>query len=106
MTNIEIESIIKRVISKNINPDNVFVFLFGSRASGGARVSSDYDIGLYQGEKIPLSVVARIKDQLDDYPIPMDVDVVDFALATDEFKNLALRDIKIWNKPKKNLNLK
>ena len=101
-----VEATIKTVVMKHIKPEESFVFLFGSRAGGYGRPNSDYDVGFYRGEKIPFKVIARIQDELEDYPIPVDIEIVDFAVVSDEFKKLALRDIKIWNKPKKNLKLK
>lgn len=100
-----VEALIRKVILKYINPKDSFIFLFGSRALGNALPSSDYDIGLYQGEQIPIKTIAKIRDELEDYPIPLEIDLVDFAVATDEFKELALRGIRMWNTPKKNLEL-
>lgn len=101
----EIERIIKKVVYKFVDPKETFVFLFGSRALGYGRSNSDYDIGLYKGERIPLVAIAKMKDELEDYPILVDIDIVDFAIASDEFKKLALKGVKIWNRPKRNLKL-
>lgn len=105
MSPIEAESVIRNIVVKHINPDAAFIFLFGSRAMGKGCPASDYDVGIYQGEKIPFSVMARIQDDLEDWPIPVDVDIVDFALVSQEFKRLALKEIKLWNTPKRNLKL-
>lgn len=105
VTREEVEPTIKRIIAKYIDPEEFYVFLFGSRAMGQVRPSSDYDIGLYGGRKVPLSVIAKMKDELEEYPIPVDIDFVDFASVSDEFKRLALKEIKVWNKPRKNLRL-
>ena len=103
----EIESVIKKVVAKHVDTDGTYVFLFGSRAEGTQRRASDYDIGLYSGKPISWSVIARIKDELlEEYPIPVEIDVIDFATVTNDFKKLALREIKIWNKPKRKNSLK
>lgn len=102
---VDVKAVIGKVIAKYIDPDKAFVFLFGSRAWGEGRPASDYDIGIYTGEKIPLSVIARIEGELEEYPIPVDVDVVDFSTATEEFKEIALRKIELWITPKTNLKL-
>jgi predicted nucleotidyltransferase len=99
------EPMIKNAIAKHIDLNESFVFLFGSRAGGGSRLSSDYDIGLYRGRKIPLGIIAKIKDELENYPIPVEIDLVDFSLVSDAFKSLALQQVKIWNKPKTGLKL-
>lgn len=105
MTQAEVETTIKKVIAKHVDPREAYIFIFGSRALRRGRLNSDYDIGLYRGSKIPLAVIARIKDELEDYPIPVDVDLVDFASVSEDFKKLALKEIELWNTPKKNLKL-
>ncbi|MBI4971661.1 MAG: nucleotidyltransferase domain-containing protein [Candidatus Omnitrophica bacterium] len=91
---------IKQAVAKFLNLDNSFVFLFGSRATKNFRPNSDYDIGLYQNGKIPFSVIAQIKDELENLPIPVDIDIIDFSTTTSEFNRVALKEIQIWNKPK------
>ena len=100
-----IEALIKKVIIRHVNPREALVFLFGSRAGRLGRLTSDYDIGIYRGRKIPLRLIAKIKDELEDYPIPVNIDIVDFSTVSDDFKQLALKKIKIWNKPKVDLKL-
>ena len=99
------EAIIKRTIGRHLNLDQSFVFLFGSRATGTASPASDYDIGLYSGKEIPLAVLAKINGELEDYPIPVDIDLVDFSSVSKEFKEIALRKVTIWNTPKNGLRL-
>lgn len=101
----DIGSLIQKVIARHINFDEAFVFLFGSRASGHERRSSDYDIGIYTGNQVPLSTIAKIKGELEDHPIPVNVDIVDFSTASSEFKKLALKEIQLWNRPKTSLKL-
>jgi predicted nucleotidyltransferase len=105
LTDKETENIIKEVVSRHINLRESFVFLFGSRASKQSRINSDYDIGLYGDKKVPFGVIAKINNELENYPIPVDIDIVDFTTTTPEFRRIALREIQIWNKPEKNLKL-
>ena len=46
-----------------------------------------------------------IKDELEDHPIPVDVDIVDFSTVSSEFKKIALKKIQLWNNPKTSLKL-
>ena len=105
MTTVETEQIIQRVVAKHVDMKEAYVFLFGSRASGREVRASDYDVGIYQGSPIPFVVFAKIHDELEEYPIPVHVDLVDFATVSEGFKRLALKEVKIWNKPKKPLLL-
>ena len=102
---IDIENIIQKTVAKYIDPASSFIFLFGSRALGRNRPQSDYDIGIYTGQKISLTTIAKIKDDLEEYPIPVDIDVVDFAKVSEEFKAMALKEVQLWNTPKTNLRL-
>lgn len=101
----QIETTIRQVVAKHIDPDRSLVFLFGSRAGRQSRVSSDYDVGLYEGAPISLMRIAKIKDELEDYPLPVHVDIVDFATVSEGFKKLALTTVKVWNQPKSGFTL-
>ena len=106
MTQLDIKSAVLNEISKHLNIENVYVFLFGSRACGDYSSVSDYDIGICGEEPIPLSVRSMIKGDLEDnYPIPFNFDIVDFSKTTDDFNKIALDNIEIWNKPRKALKL-
>ena len=101
----DFKSKIQSAIAHHIDLNEAFVFLFGSRASGREKNASDYDIGIYTGSSVPLLKIAKIKDELEDYSIPVDVDIVDFSKASDEFRTIALQEVQIWNRPKTNLKL-
>ncbi len=102
---LSIKRIAKKIITKYIDPKSCFVFLFGSRAVGKNRPQSDYDVGIYTGKKIPLIIIAKIKNELEEYPIPVDIDFVDFAKVSRSFKKIALQEIELWNTPQTNLKL-
>ena len=67
------------------------ILLFGSRATGEARSSSDWDIGLLTPEQLPLSAYLRIKAQVRDQAWPDRIDIVDFRRVTPQFRQLAMR---------------
>lgn len=102
---VSIQPLIQRAIAHHIDFEKAYVFLFGSRASGHEKSSSDYDIGIYTGNPVPLATIAKIKDELEDHPIPVDVDIVDFSTVSSEFKRIALKEIQLWNQPRTNLKL-
>ena len=102
---VDVEKIIQKTVVKYIDPASSFIFLFGSRALRTNRPQSDYDVGIYTGQKISLTTIAKIKDDLEEYPIPVDIDVVDFAKVSEEFKAMALKEVQLWNTPKTNLKL-
>lgn len=67
------------------------VFYFGSRVDGRSTERSDIDVGLESGERIPLDVLARLREDLDEIPILQKIDLVDFGRVTPEFAQEAKR---------------
>ncbi len=102
MTPQDVEQAIQEVLAHHIELGESFVFLFGSRAAGRGQRGSDYDIGVLGKRPLSLMTIAKIKDELEGYPLPVEVDVVDFLTASEDFKRLALREVKIWNQPTNN----
>jgi predicted nucleotidyltransferase len=65
------------------------VFLFGSRAAGTARPSSDIDIGIEGPSPVPFDVLSAIADDLEEAPTLFSIDVVDFQRVPDKFRGVA-----------------
>ena len=79
------------------------LFLFGSQAQGTASERSDYDIGFWAAERIPPGILASLAEQLEEWPIPSRVDLVDFSLVPDSFVKIALQGgVEIWKKRRRN----
>ena len=68
------------------------IFLFGSRACGTERRSSDIDIG-FSGldEKTFLRTRDRLLSEFEESIIPHRVDLVNMDTAPPDFKNIAMR---------------
>ncbi len=64
------------------------IFLFGSRAKGDARETSDFDIAVDAGSKISLGVIARIKDEIDELRTLKSIDIIDLNRVNPEFKTI------------------
>lgn len=73
------------------------IFLFGSRARGTQRRSSDFDIG-FSGldEKTFLKTRDRLLTELEESIIPHRVDLVNMDTAPPEFKNIATQEVVVW----------
>jgi len=73
------------------------VFLFGSRASGVARRSSDIDIGI---SGLSESEFIRLRDELmaelEESVIPHRVDLVNMDTVTGPFRDVAMKKVIIW----------
>lgn len=85
------------IIFKHIESERYAIFVYGSRASHTAVRSSDFDIGIWGDDPVPISILARIHDEIDDSDIPFHYDVVDFSRVDESFKSIALQHIIQWN---------
>lgn len=89
---------IKKIIFKYLPPREYQIFLFGSRAIGNHNPKSDYDVGILGKEPIPEQIIPAIEEELENSDIIYKVDVVDFNHVSPRFKELALKNIKLWTK--------
>ncbi|HIJ80624.1 MAG TPA: nucleotidyltransferase domain-containing protein [Desulfuromonadales bacterium] len=73
------------------------ILLFGSRASGAHRRSSDIDIG-FTGLSESQFTTTRdlLLSELDESVIPHHVDLVNFDTTSDEFREIAMQEVIIW----------
>ena len=73
------------------------IFLFGSRASGIHRRSSDIDIG-FSGLSDPLFTKVRdsLISELEESVIPHHVDLVNIDNVSSDFRDVAMAKVIIW----------
>jgi len=93
-------NILKELVLSIVDTEKVMVFLFGSRVAKHHSSRSDADIGLLAEEKLPEKLFHQIRNAIDASIIPWEVDIVDFTRVDSSFKQQALKDLVIWNKPK------
>ncbi|WP_363331010.1 nucleotidyltransferase domain-containing protein [Desulfonatronospira sp.] len=74
----------------------VRVYLFGSRASGKARLFSDCDIGIEPLQNLPVGHLSRLREKLEESHIPYAVEVVDLSLANEEFARKVRDEGILW----------
>lgn len=68
------------------------VWAFGSRARRTAKPYSDLDLALICAEPLSLGQLAGITDAFDTSDLPIRVDVVDWASASNAFRKIIARD--------------
>ena len=71
------------------------VVLFGSRASGKARLRSDFDVGVIGDEPLPAKVFHEIDDMLENLPTLYRIDWVDLTSAPASLRQRALEVIEV-----------
>lgn len=74
----------------------VAVYLFGSWARGEARRSSDIDIAVDAPRPLPLGVMARLREALEESTVPYQVDTVELAETSPEFRERVRREGVRW----------
>lgn len=84
---------IKKIIFHFLDPQTNKIFIFGSRAMGGARKFSDIDIGVKRKKPLEDSLLSDIKEAFEESDIPYTVDIVDFSHVSDKFKDISLQKI-------------
>jgi predicted nucleotidyltransferase len=67
-------------------PKDARAYVFGSRASGGARRYSDLDLALEWSRPLGLDVLGEIAEALSESDLPYKVDIVDLATVTPAFR--------------------
>ena len=91
------ESIIKGKILNLCKDKKCRIFLFGSRAQGKITRSSDFDIGITGLSKNDFdAIVLKFDDYIEDSIVPYSIDIINFDTVEDDFKNIALKNIKKW----------
>lgn len=87
----------RRIIFERLNGLDVQVFLFGSRARGDARRTSDIDIGLWPRAPLPAGLISELREALDESSIPYYVDVVDLTAVEPGLRERVLEEGVLWN---------
>jgi predicted nucleotidyltransferase len=98
------EEAIKRLLLEAFADCEADIFLFGSRASGECRERSDYDVGYWADCPLSACRLARLREQLEELPIPARIELVDFQNVPEEFARMVLttRVVKEWKRRFKN----
>jgi predicted nucleotidyltransferase len=78
--------IIKKILAKY----PYTFYLFGSRATGHARKLSDLDLCFI--ENIPWSIRAHIEEDFEESDLPYTVDLFDWNLCDDDFRQMIKKD--------------
>lgn len=88
---------ILEIIGKYLDLDSYKVFFFGSRISGTGDERSDIDIGIDGPGPVPPVLLSGIRDEIDDLPTLYKIEVVDFKLVSQEFREVASQHIEGLN---------
>jgi predicted nucleotidyltransferase len=82
---------IVRAILKKFVP-NLCVVAFGSRVIGAARETSDLDLCIKGSEPLSFNTLANLRDAFSESNLPYKVDVVDWSVIDDSFKEIIAKN--------------
>lgn len=86
------KGIVLAILARHLAPGHR-VYVFGSRSRRETvKPWADLDLLIEGGAPLPLTTLAALGTAFDDSPLPWKVDVVDRAMATDEFGAAVARD--------------
>jgi hypothetical protein len=88
----------REIVLKNIDRSKYAVFLYGSMVSDPLN-AYDMDIGFLGQEKLPVETRISIEEELRESIVPFRFDLVDFKDTEEQFRNIAFKEVKVWNKP-------
>jgi predicted nucleotidyltransferase len=88
---------VRRIVLAGLGAARVRVYLFGSRATGGAREGSDIDVAVLPLEPLTPGLLARIRDAPEESRVPWTVDLVDLSTASPALREHVEREGVPWN---------
>ncbi len=80
------QALVDAILKKHIPRRHVVVF--GSRTTPMVKPHSDLDLCILGKTPLSLYQLAQLRDAFAESALPMRVDIVDWAVATPEFKNI------------------
>ena len=82
---------IAAILRRHLPSGEYRAVLFGSRATGQARIGSDWDIGILGPQPLRSATMQAIRDELDELRTLHSFDVVDLTTVPDSFRAIALQ---------------
>ena len=70
---------VRRIVLQGLKRYPVEVYFFGSRATGQAGTISDIDVAVNPIKPLPLGLLSRIRQELEESNVPYHVDLVDLS---------------------------
>lgn len=80
---------IQSIVAENVVGDYK-LFLFGSRANGKSMKRSDIDIAIVTNEKIDASILAIVREKIENIPTLLKIDFVDLSTVGSDFRSHVL----------------
>lgn len=86
----------KRIVLEQLKAFRAKVYLFGSQATGKARLYSDIDIAVLPLQPLPVHTLSEIREHLEESDIVRNVDVLDLTKTDDAFRRRVEKEGVLW----------
>ena len=83
-------AIVKTILQQYVT--DIPVWAYGSRVKGTAKRYSDLDLALVTKEPLTFLQLAKLENAFSDSELEWKVDILDWASASDEFKQIVLQN--------------
>jgi predicted nucleotidyltransferase len=88
---------IREVITKHLTNYKYELYLFGSQARRKAGRTSDIDVAILPKTPLPVGLLSRIREELEESRIPYPVDLVDLSKSTRKFLEQVRNEGRLWS---------
>ncbi|MBN6066037.1 nucleotidyltransferase domain-containing protein [Aggregatibacter actinomycetemcomitans] len=85
--------IVKAILHQHV--PNHSVWAFGSRVKGNAKTYSDLDLAIIGESPLSLNTLANLTEAFSESDLPWKVDIVDWAVTNDAFKQIILQCFEV-----------
>jgi uncharacterized protein len=86
----------RKIVLARLKDYRARVYLFGSQATGNARLYSDIDVAILPLQKLPISVFSEIREGLEESDIVRTVDLVDLTETDETFRQRVEKEGVVW----------
>jgi predicted nucleotidyltransferase len=87
---------VKIIVLGQLKAYKAKVYLFGSQATGKARLYSDIDIAILPLQPLPILALSEIREKLEESDIVRQVDVLDLTETDDIFRRRVEKEGVLW----------
>ncbi len=87
---------VRKIVLGRLRPRDAKVYLFGSHATGKARVHSDIDIAVLPLRRLPSTLLTEIREMLDESDVVRSVDIVDLSQTDAAFRRRVQKEGVLW----------
>ena len=87
---------IKQSVLSELAEENVAIALVGSAAIGTETCASDIDVAINPRGTVNRAALSRVRKRVEELYVPYVIDIVDFSMVSETFKNNALSHAIWW----------